>query len=77
MTSGLYSSLMCALGHPSAISGVARAASEDTFHPFLAKKPHAVQEKKKKKRHHVQPAPQFRKKSEFEGGLRDSCSSRR
>lgn len=49
MTSGLYSSLMCALGHPSAISGVARAASEGTFHPFLAKKPHAVQEKKKKK----------------------------
>lgn len=50
MTSGLYSSLMCALGHPSAISGVARAASEGTFHPFLAKKPHAVQEKKKKKK---------------------------
>lgn len=26
---------MCALGHPSAISGIARAASESTFHPIF------------------------------------------
>lgn len=31
VASGLYPSLMCALGHPSAISGMAQAASESNF----------------------------------------------